>query len=120
MKLYCNPLQSSLYLRAFATVVDSIPRMLLDDGRLGLIDFGLVAQMTDIHQDWLSLMGSGNNRSKSAMEKTLRRDVFICMSVLLVHHECLATCAVGTGRGEYGLSNLEPSGRGLSSTSARC
>lgn len=24
--------------------------MLLDDGRLGLIDFGLVAQMTDIHQ----------------------------------------------------------------------
>jgi len=25
--------------------------MLLDDGRLGLIDFGLVAQMTDIHQE---------------------------------------------------------------------
>ena len=27
-----------------------IPRMLLDDGRLGLIDFGLVAQMTAVHQ----------------------------------------------------------------------
>ena len=26
------------------------PRMLLDDGRLGLIDFGLVAQMTAVHQ----------------------------------------------------------------------
>lgn len=26
-------------------------RMLLDDGRLGLIDFGLVAQMTEIHQE---------------------------------------------------------------------
>jgi hypothetical protein len=34
--------------------------MLLEDGRLGLIDFGLVAQMTNIHQAWISGVPNGD------------------------------------------------------------